>query len=76
MWARNLFFLGVVGAGLTALTAGLFPAKLPSRLKHADTTEVQHPDFRKAVARVDTAFQKQWQEHQIEPAPRAPGSQC
>jgi hypothetical protein len=71
MWPRNLLFIGVVGAGLVALAAALYPPGLPNRLRHADPSATQAADFRAAVSRIDRAFERQWQGHALTPAPAA-----
>jgi hypothetical protein len=71
MWARNLLFLGTVGAGLTALTAALFPPRLPDRLRNIDLSATNASDFREAAAGVDEAFTRQWQSQGLTPAPAA-----
>jgi hypothetical protein len=71
MWARNLLFLGIVGAGLVALTAALYPPRLPDRLRQLDLSTTQNSDFRDAVSRVDEAFARQWQSQNVAPAPPA-----
>lgn len=71
MWLRNLFFIGVLLAGATALSAALFPSLMPPRLEHADTHVTVTDDFPAAVARVDAAFRNGWEQEKLVPAPRA-----
>jgi hypothetical protein len=71
MWARNLFFLAVVGTGLAVLSAALYPAPLPDRLRHIDMSATRNADFRDAVARVDEMFARQWQSQDLTAAPPA-----
>lgn len=72
MWARNLLFLGIIGVGLVALAAGLYPPRLPQRLAHADLSDVSTSDFREAVTRMDAASQQHCRSAELTPAPPAP----
>jgi hypothetical protein len=71
MWARNLLFLGLVGAGLIALAAALYPPGLPERRRYVDLSATQSEEFRATVRDIDAAFARQWQEQEISPAPLA-----
>ncbi|OAI40926.1 hypothetical protein AYO40_04085 [Planctomycetaceae bacterium SCGC AG-212-D15] len=71
MWLRNLFFLGVLFAGASALIGALFPSQVPPRLQHADVQVTLADDFPAAVARVDAVFRKEWQREGLKPAGRA-----
>jgi hypothetical protein len=71
MWARNLLFVSVVGAGLVALAAALYPPRLPNRLRHIDLTATQDAEFKAAVDGIDGAFERQWQGQKLTPAPTA-----
>ncbi len=70
MWARNLLFLGLVVAGVGALTAALFPR--PTRGPSAPAAVEGAADVRPVVERVDAAFRELWQERELKPAPTAP----
>lgn len=71
MWARNLLFLGLVGGGMLALFAGLFPSRIPSRaaIRDSGPRSEAPPDIQSAVDRVNAAFRRQWQEQGLQPAP-------
>jgi hypothetical protein len=71
MWARNLLFFGVAGAGLVALAAALYPPRLPNRLRHVDLSATQDAEFRAVVSSIDTTFERQWQGQELTPAPAA-----
>jgi hypothetical protein len=72
MWARNLLFLGLVLVALVTLGANLFPAPAKPRASHFRASDFQTDDFRAVVGQVNAAFRRQWAEHDLEPAPRAP----
>jgi hypothetical protein len=72
MWARNLLFLGLVAAGVVALTAALFPTLRPAPARAPAPPEVMADDFAPTVERVDTAFRDTWRQNDLEPAPAAP----
>ena len=71
MWARNLLFVGVVGAGLVALAAALYPPRLPNRLRHIDLSATQDAEFKAAVNGIDQAFERQWQGQDLIPSSAA-----
>jgi hypothetical protein len=68
MWARNLLFIGVVGAGLVALSVALYPPRLPNRLRHVDLSATQDADFRAVVNGIDATFERQSQGQELTPA--------
>jgi hypothetical protein len=71
MWARNLLFIGVVGAGLIALAAALFPPRLPNRLRHIDLGATQDAEFHAATRGIDATFERQWKEQELTPTSSA-----
>src|SRR5690349_10940371 len=71
MWARNLLFLSLVGGGLVALTAALFPRQPPAQARISAPT-VPAADFQPTVERVNEAFRAVWKEQGLQPAPPAP----
>ncbi len=72
MWARNLLFLGLIAAGLIALTAALFPNLKPPPSRAPAPPEVLADDFAPAVEAVNAAFRATWHEADLQPAPAAP----
>jgi hypothetical protein len=73
MWARNVLFLGLLGAGLVAFVGSLVPSRQLARSPRFDAA---HQDgFDAAVARVDESLAKDWSEQQILPADPAPDLQ-
>jgi hypothetical protein len=71
MWARNLLFIGLILAGLTALTAVLFPPSLPKRVPRFRLAEFETESVRASVERVNAALRAQWGEAKLSPVPRA-----
>ena len=69
MWAKNLLFVAVCVVGLAALAASVAPSLDPADRPrvHVDTKSV-----RAAAARLDAAFERLWQQADVEPAPAAP----
>ncbi|MEX0679404.1 MAG: DUF1549 domain-containing protein [Pirellulales bacterium] len=67
MWAKNILFLVVCAGGLLALVASVArdPADRPR-------VRIQTDSVRTAAARVDSAFERLWQQAKLEPAPTAP----
>ena len=68
MWARNLLFIGLVAAGLAALTGALFDAQ-PNRVMTHQPAATHDTSM---LEKVNAAFRQQWAEQGLEPAPRAP----
>src|SRR5690349_11121486 len=71
MWFRNLFFLGLLGAGAAGLAALLYPPARPPRVAHFDPGEFQQSSFRDTVAAVNGAVRKDIAEAELQPAPVA-----
>jgi hypothetical protein len=71
MWFRNLFFLGLLGAGVAGLTALLYPPARPPRVAHFDPGEFQQSSFRDAIATVNGVVRKGIAEAELQPAPSA-----
>jgi hypothetical protein len=72
MWKRNLVFLGLVGMGVLALAAALYPRTTPPRVRHFAAEAFRQPEFRGVVDQVNTAFRKHWAMQDVEPVGRAP----
>lgn len=72
MWLRNLLFLGLIAGGAWALVLNLLPPAVPVPLTAYAAPEYEAPDFRAAVAAVDSAFGRAWAEHELTPTPPAP----
>lgn len=75
MWARNLLFIGLVGGGIIALSASLFPSEKPPRVSHFDPQPIQTAEFRSVVEQVNVAFRAEWAAQHLVPAPRAADNQ-
>ncbi len=71
-WARDVLFISLVGGGLVALGANLWPPPPTRPATSYDARAYADADFRAAVAKVDAAFQSQWDEAKIKPAAPAP----
>jgi hypothetical protein len=69
MWARNLLFLGLLGAGGVGLGALLYPPAVPARGARFRPAETDSPGFRDLVDRVDAAVRATWKDRGLEPAP-------
>jgi hypothetical protein len=69
MWARNLLFLGLVGAGVAGLGVLLYPPALPARGGRFQPAEVDGPGFRSLVEKVDAAIGATWKDRDLRPAP-------
>lgn len=72
MWMRNLLFLGILGGAVSALGYNLMPPREPRPVTRYDSHAYAEDDFRAAVARVDEAFLKEWDDRKLTPAPDAP----
>lgn len=73
MWARNLLFLGLLGGGLVMFVGSLVPSRQLAREIRYDAA--RQDDFAGVLARIDHSFQKDWSDHQLEPADAAPNLQ-
>ncbi len=71
MWKRNLFFIGVVLAGITGVRAALFPPPVPPHAPHFDASPFDADEFASVVAQLDTAVQERFTREGLEPAPPA-----
>jgi hypothetical protein len=71
MWLRNLTYLSLIGLGLVALAAGLFPSDESPRAVPFNPAEDAAPDFRALVEQIDASFRGQWSSSNVRPAPRA-----
>jgi hypothetical protein len=71
MWARNLFFIGLVAGGLVFLAAHILPPAVPPRVRDFDAGAYRAPSFAAVVGRIDADFRRQWSEKRLRPAPRA-----
>jgi hypothetical protein len=69
MWARNLLFLGLLGAGVAGLGYLLYPPALPARAPRFQPAEADSPGFRDLVEQVDAAVRATWKDRGLEPAP-------
>jgi hypothetical protein len=72
MWSRNLFFLGLVAAGVFGLGVMLYPRDRPPRARHFDPGEFQQSSFGSVVAHVNGAVQQSTAQAELQPAPPAP----
>jgi hypothetical protein len=72
MWARNLLFIGLVGAGVTALMGSLFPPRIAPRTAAATANDLPSPDYQNVVDEVNESFQEQWSAAGVTPAKPAP----
>jgi hypothetical protein len=63
---RDVVFLGVVGGGFLALAGHLWPPPTRPATSY-DAPAYTDADFVRAVARVDAAFEQQWQSAQVKP---------
>lgn len=72
MWLRNLFFLGLVSAGVVGLAVLLYPPDRPPRASHFDAAAFEQPAFRSAVEKVNAAVRQSIAEAGLKPAPAAP----
>lgn len=70
MWARNLLFLGLLGAGLVAFVGSLVPTRHQARPIRHDAA--WQDDFAGAVERINRSFEDAWQKHELTPAEPAP----
>jgi Protein of unknown function (DUF1549)/Protein of unknown function (DUF1553) len=71
-WARNLLFVGLIVAGIVALTGFLFPRLMPAPAREKAPPAVMADDFAPAMARVDAAFRTTWKQRDLTPAEHAP----
>lgn len=71
MWIRNLVFWGVCALGSLAFVGGLLPRPPQTQPAIIADLRAQYDDSRATVAAVDAAFQTQWREAGVEPAPQA-----
>jgi hypothetical protein len=72
MWFRNVFFLGLVGAGIVGLGVLLFPPDRPPRARGFNAGEFQQSSFRSAVENVNRSVRQTIAEAGLQPAPEAP----
>ncbi len=72
MWLRNLFFIGLVLAGITALGVTLYPPARPPRVRNFDAGEFQQSSFVATVGKVNGAINQTIAEVELKPAPPAP----
>ena len=72
MWLRNLFFIGLILAGVAALGATLYPSARPPRVRHFDARPFQQPAFTDTVATVNGAINREIAAAELQPAPAAP----
>lgn len=71
MWKRNLFFVGVIIAGILAVRAAVFPAPVPSHTARFNPAVYDTVDFRGTVAAVDDAIRERIAREGLTPAPPA-----
>lgn len=71
MLIRNLVFLGLIIGGIAFVGYTLFPEEVPQHAPQFSPEPFQEDDFRQTVAKVNTAFRKEWSDNQVEPAGRA-----
>jgi hypothetical protein len=71
MWARNLLFIGLVGAGVTALMGSLFPPRIAPRVAQPVADELPPSAYQSVVSEVDAEFHRQWLAAGVTPARRA-----
>jgi len=71
MWKRNLFFIGVILAGILGVRAALFPPPVPPHAPHFDGRPYASEEFRSVVAQVDAALRERYVREGVEPAPLA-----
>lgn len=71
MWIRNLVFIVLCVAGLSALAASLAPVRKPSVDKQLSSAATPDKDLLETVARVDQSFRDEWQRLRLVPASRA-----
>lgn len=69
---RDLLFVGVVGGGILALGAYLWPPPPTQPATWYDAAAYADPQFRDTVHRVNVAFAQQWQSAQVQPTRDAP----
>lgn len=72
LWARNILFLGIVGAGFATLAFEMLPRWRGAAITSYDSKTYRDPEFRAAVAHVDHGFQQHWQSAGVEPTQPAP----
>ncbi len=64
---RDLIFVGVVGGGVVALAAHLWPPPPNQPATSYDAASYTNADFRESVQRVDASFEERWQSAQVRP---------
>jgi hypothetical protein len=72
MWARNLLFIGLVGAGAAALMGSLFPPAIAPPAAQVLADDLPPPDYQDVVDAVNAEFRQQWVAAGLTPA--APAS--
>lgn len=70
MWLKNLLFLGLCGAGLTALGATLFQTR-PEGIDRGHLAPIDAASFDAALERLNAAIRRGWAEENLRPAPEA-----
>lgn len=76
MWLRNVVFILLCVAGLSALAASLMPVHKKPRTRQLRATAAAHSDLADAdlapvVWQIDEAFRAEWARAKLVPAPRA-----
>lgn len=71
MWARNLLLIGVVGVGVVAVRASLFPLSSTARQVNFDPGLACDPAFQHVVRQIDESFREIWTQRGLSPAARA-----
>ncbi len=69
MWLRNLFFVGVILAGMVTLAAALFPRTQPKRAPRGQSQQLDNA-VRVSVRLINDVLRKQWADANLTPAPR------
>jgi hypothetical protein len=71
MWRRNLFFIGVILAGVLAVREAVFPSPVPPHTAHFDAATFDAEDFRDTVAAVNEAIRERIAQEEVATAPPA-----
>src|SRR5260370_33853560 len=71
MWARNVLFIGLVGAGGVGLIGGLFPRSIAGHATREELAAAPPANYLPVVEGINRAFRQQWSAADLSPAPPA-----
>ncbi len=72
MWARDVLFVGLVGAGVAVLCGNLWPRRGPVVAAAPAVAVVWPAEDQGVIDKVDATFRAQWAGQKLVPTRRAP----